>query len=39
MIMGPVIDPREVYPDPDPGIQFNPMMPQRNGGMSGLCLV
>ena len=37
MIMGPVIDPREVYPmDPDPGIQFNPMMQQQNGGISGL---
>ena len=37
LLMGPVIDPREVYPmDPDPGIQFNPMMQQQNGGISGL---
>tara|TARA_R100000734_G_C3307656_1_gene98233 strand:- start:41 stop:484 length:444 start_codon:yes stop_codon:yes gene_type:complete len=33
----PTIRPQEVYPiDPDPGIQFNPMMQQQNGGISGL---
>ena len=38
MIMGPVIDPREVYPrDPDPFIQgfFDPM-PQDRGGIPNL---